>query len=177
MTDALNVPAGEIGKVRLFALNMPPEQAKFLREPGAADGVLGVLQVDQAYVEVFPVRDLEGVGLSGYLADGCGIPADQLAPDRDRLAALTGYVMIVLSRAFGGRAVTLHPTSDIRLIATYSEEPTDWTAAPLPIDSALPRAGAPQSPRTARTQARRIGGTVFAVFMVLVVLLVWMVAT
>ncbi len=42
----LTLSAGERGVIRLFALDMRPEEAKFLHEPGAADQVLGVSGLD-----------------------------------------------------------------------------------------------------------------------------------
>lgn len=175
--QALNVPASETGKVRVFALNMDEDDATALREPGGPDGVLGVLQVDPAYVEVFPVKDLDGLGLAGYLTEGCGISTEQIAPDTARLNSLGGHVMLVFSRAFSGRAVTLHPTSDVTLIATYDETPLDWSGPPIVTESAKPQVRAGQSPRFARSRARRIGGSIFAVFMVLIALLLYMVFT
>ncbi|MDK3072240.1 hypothetical protein QO034_03880 [Sedimentitalea sp. JM2-8] len=168
MTGPVTVPANETGKLRLFALDMPAEQARALRDSGGIDGLLGVLQVDPAYVEIFLVKDLDGLGITGYLTEGCGIPQEQVAQDRTHLQALTGYVVLVFSRAFGGREVTLHPAAELELIATYSERPVDWSATPIPTDSARKRAGSPQSPRDRRSHARRIGGGIFAIFMVLI---------
>lgn len=175
MTQPLIIPANETGKVRVFELNMPEDRAEDLRQPGGPDGVLGVLQVDPAYVEIFPVEDLEQLGLAGYLVEGCGIPAEQVAPDRARLEALKSHVMLVLSRAFGGRAVTLHPTSDVRLVATYEEPPLDWTATQIETASARPNTDAPRSPRAARQRARQIGGGIFAAFMLLIAAVVYLV--
>lgn len=182
MSDALTIPAAETGKVRVFALDMPPERAKFLREPGAADQVLGQLPggapLNPAYVEVFPIADLEQLGLAGYLHEGCGIPTDQIAPDRERLQALTGHVMLVYSRAFDGQATQLTPAPELRLIATYGEPRTDWHApAPLETDSARPRASASQAPRAARARARRIGAGIFVFFMALIALTLVLVLT
>lgn len=168
MTGPVTVPAHETGKLRLFALHMPDEQAQALRGSGGIDGLLGVLQVDPAYVEIFPLKDLDGLGITGYLTEGCGIPQEQVAQDKSRLHALTGYVLLVFSQAFGGREVTLHPAAELELIATYSERPVDWSATPIPTDSARKRAGSPQSPRDRRSQARRVGGGIFAVFMLLI---------
>jgi hypothetical protein len=174
---ALTVPAGETGVLRVFALNMPPEHVRFLDEAGALDGVLGVLQVDPAHVEIFPVSDLEEVGLAGYLTEGCGVSKDRIAPDRARLNALTGSVMIVFSRAFGGRAVTLHPASELTLIGTYAVEATNWTGAPIATESAKPGTGAALPPRAARATARRTGGIIFAVFMLLILAVIVLVVT
>ena len=46
---------------------------------------LGKAPDDPSRVEVFPVSNLEGLGLAGYLIEGCGVAESQIAPDRSRL--------------------------------------------------------------------------------------------
>ncbi|GAA6200090.1 hypothetical protein [Aquicoccus sp. SU-CL01552] len=171
--DALIVPEGEHGRIRVFALDMRPEQAAFLREPGAVDQVLGLAGLDPAQIDVIRIADLEDLGLAGYLTEGCGLPEAQIAPDREMLAALEGHVIVLRSRAFGGQAAVIAPEPEVRLVATYDEPDSDWSAQPLRSDSALPYSAPRQSPRATRDRARRIGGSLFAVVMVLIALLVW----
>ena len=171
--DALIVPEGEHGRIRVFALDMRPEEAAFLREPGAVDQVLGLAGLDPAQIDVIRIADLEDFGLAGYLTEGCGLPEEQIAPDRDMLAALEGHVIVLRSRAFGGKAAAIAPEPGVRLIATYDEPGSDWSAEPLRSKSAQPYSAPRQSPRAARARARRIGGGLFAVVMVLIALLLW----
>lgn len=176
MSDALTVPPGETGKVRVFALNMPAEQVNFLHEPGAVADILGVDRLDTAHVDIFALRDLEELGLPGYLIEGCDVPAVQIAPDRARLKALRGHVLVVHSRAFDGQAENLAPAAALDLVAIYDVTPTDWSArTPIDTDSARRRAGSAQSPRAERARARRIGSGIFLVFMILFALIVWLV--
>ncbi|WP_424985153.1 hypothetical protein [Microbulbifer sp. S227A] len=173
MSELITVSAQETGVLRLFALDMPREQVRFLDEPGALDDVLGVSGLDTDHVEIFPVGDLDELGLRGYLAEGHAIPKDQLDAS---LADVTGHVLLLHSRAFGGKAITLTPDAALRPLGVYSVTPTDWTAHPSPVPaSARPYTGAPQSPRAARNRARRIGGGIFAGVMLLVVLFLYLV--
>ncbi|MCI5096354.1 MAG: hypothetical protein MRY77_08580 [Rhodobacteraceae bacterium] len=174
MTEAIDIPLGERGAIRVFTLDMHPEQAKFLREPGALAQVLGLDAIDMDQVEIFPVEDLEDLGLEGYLAEGCNVPSEQIAADRDRLQAITGYVLLIRSRAFDGQAVTLTPAQSITLVARYTERGTDWQAQPLQTASAAPFSAPRPSPREARAQARKIGATLFAVMMTLILVVVLM---
>lgn len=175
MSDPLIIPAGEIGVLRLFALDMTREQVKFLREPGAIADLLGVDEINPEDVEIFPVEDLDELGLPGYLIEGHAVPEDQIAPDRARLAAQTGHVMILHSRAFGGRAATLAPAKSVMPLGTYRAAPVDWTARPQPTPaSARLQAAPPRSPRAARKSARKIGATIFVVVMALVALVLWL---
>ncbi len=176
MSDDLTIPAGERGVIRIFALDLPDEQARFLREPGAAQQVLGAEGLDDAHIDIIRLDDLEEVGLNGYLIDGLGVPKDQINPDWNMLGALTGYVMILRSSAFSGQPMTLHPDPGVRLVATYHEPGTDWSATPMTTDSAKPFSAAKPPPRAARAEARKIGAILFAVVMTLIVLgILWIV--
>jgi len=171
MTDPLTVPAGERGIIRLFALDMPPEQVRFLSEPGAVAQLLGVADLDPAQTDIITLDDLKDIGLAGYLEQGFSIPADQI--DHTQLDALTGHALLIRSRAFKGQAATLTPDPKITLIATYTEPSTDWSATPIETASAKPCL----SPRAARSQARRIGFSLFAVIMTLIIVFVIWLAT
>ncbi len=175
--DPLHVAAGEHGVVRLFTLTIEAGDTEALRAPGALDRALGVTGIDGDQVEVFAISDLAGVGLATYLVDGLGLPQAVVAPDADRLDALGGHVMVVLSRAFGGREATLHPTAQLALAGIWSQTPTDWTrrgriqsasARGSSAPPASPRTSSPDSPRAARARARRIGGAIFVAFMAII---------
>ncbi len=157
MSD-LTVAPHEHGVIRLFTLDMRPEEAKFLREPGAADQVLGVNGLDPEQIDIFPVADLEDLGLYGYLNEGCGVSQDQL--NRTALEAVDGWVMAVRSAAFGGNAAELQPDPRLRLIGLFTEEATNWTGGAIASESAKPFS-APQS-AAANDTPRRVGSAVLA---------------
>jgi len=163
MSD-LTVAPHERGVLRLFSLDMRPEEAKFLREPGAADQVLGVQGLDPAQIDIFPVSDLEDLGLYGYLSDGCGVSEEPL--DRAMLDAIDGWVMVLRSAALGGRAATLTPDPRLRLIGLFTEEATNWSGGTIETESARPFS-APQTPPE-QAGSRRIGSAVLALVILLV---------
>ncbi|NVO57889.1 hypothetical protein HW561_18990 [Rhodobacteraceae bacterium B1Z28] len=165
MSD-LTVAPHEHGVVRLFALDMRPEEAKFLREPGAIDQLLGVAGLDPEQIDIFPVSDLEDLGLFGYLNEGCGISEDQL--DRDALQAIDGWVMVLRSAAFGGHAATLNPDPKLRLIGLYTEDATSWSGGVIETDSAKPFS-APQGSTEGIGQPHRIGSAILALVILLAV--------
>ncbi|SFU03666.1 hypothetical protein [Sedimentitalea nanhaiensis] len=176
MSEVLTIPAGETGKVRVFALDVPPEQARFLTEPGAVEQMLDSGPLAAPHVEVFPLSDLDELGLTGYLIEGCGIPAGQITPDRARLQALKGHVLLIFSGAFGGRAAQVVLPNTVRPVATYSATPTDWRAGPpISTDSVKLRAGQLQPPRATRARARLIGGGIFALCLGLIALAIYLV--
>lgn len=173
----IHIPAGERGVIRLFALDMRPEQAAFLKEPGALAQVLGIEALDMDQVEVFPVSDLEDIGLTGYLTEGCGVPRAQVEEDSEMLEAQEGHVLLIRSRAFDGKETRLTPADQIKLIGTYGEHRTNWSAPPETAESAKPYSAPKLPPRAARSQARRIGAGLFAVVMLLIALLIWVLVT
>lgn len=170
MTDPLTIAAGEHAVLRLFSLDMRPEEARFLREPGAAAQILGVTDLNPDHIEIFPLSDLEDLGLVGYLTEGCGLSRDQL--DIAKLDALTGWVMLLRSKAFDGQSMHLRPNPNISLVGVYTEDGADWTAHPIPTKSAQPYSAPRKSPRQIRSDARRIGFGLFAVIMTLIILAV-----
>ncbi len=174
MTDPLVVAAGDHAVLRLFSLDMRPEEARFLREPGAAAQILGVSGLDPDQVEIFPLTDLQDLGLVGYLTEGCGLSRDQL--DIAKLDALTGWVMLLRSKAFDGQSMQLRPNPNVLLVGVYTEDGTDWTAQHIPTKSAQPYSAQRKSPRQIRSDARRIGFGLFAVIMTLIILAVLKVA-
>ena len=178
MSGVISIAAGERGVIRVFALDMGPEQAKFLLEPGALAQVLGIEDLDMDHAEIFPLSDLEDLGLVGYLRDGCGISSQELQPHLPRFERLNGYVLLLRSRAFGGKACRLTPAEAIKLIATIKEDGTDWSAPDMPAPASSKPYSAPKlPPRASRAAARRIGATLFAIVMGAVLLLLFVLMT
>ncbi len=164
MSD-LTVAPHEGGVIRLFALDMRPEEAKFLREPGAAAQVLGVEGLDPEQIDIFPVSDLEDLGLYGYLSDGCGVSKDQL--DRKALDAMDGWVMVVRSAAFGGRSAFLKLDPKVRLVGLYTEEATNWTGGTIETESAKPFSAPQTAPQD--DKPRRVGSAILALLILLAI--------
>jgi hypothetical protein len=180
MSAPMKISNTESGIVRLFTVDLPPEEiAKFTTRNGRwpLAEALGADALDPEYIDVFDVSDLQGLGLSTYLTDGHGIPAGQLDPMRARLEALQGTVMVITSRAFSGQAQTITPRAPLNLIASFSED-----RAPVSFDP-LPDAGAkgapPPPPEPARkpvsdaAMSGRIATIVLLVLFVLVAIMIW----
>lgn len=151
----LTIPAHDRNGVRVFAARLTPEDLK--RDKARLVGeLLGDPDLDPAFVELFDLADLSGLGLPGYLAEGLGVPETALAADRARLEAVTGPVLILLSKALHGRAVTLTPDPRLTLVGTYAEERPPVHFEPLPTAAAqgtltpdLPLDRTPQRPTSA----------------------------
>ena len=132
MTARLTIPAEEHRTVRLFAVNLPEAQVTaMLRDtppapPGelpqvpAAATLLDWPALDTRHTELFAIRDLTGLGLTGYLTEGLGLDEAEIAADRPRLAALEGYVLIVLSHAFARAKIDAGKPGQIVLVGSLA---------------------------------------------------------
>jgi hypothetical protein len=137
MTQTLTIAPGERGTVRVFALDLPPEEAQaFAADPTAVPRALGTSDIDPGHVDVFPVSRIAALGLPAFLAEGHGIPPEALAADAAALDALDGHIAVVGAGAFGpaGRSLTVAPP--LRLVGTYSEAVPSVSFTPLPAESA-----------------------------------------
>lgn len=152
---ALAIPAHDRDGIRVFTARLTPQDLNRDKARLAAE-LLGDPDLDPAFIEIFDLADLGGVGLSGYLTDGLGVPEAALSADRAQLEALTGPVLILLSKALHGREVTLTLDPRLSLVATYSEDRPPVHFVPLPTAAAqgtltpeLPPDTTPQRPVSA----------------------------
>lgn len=138
MTTKIIIPASEYGIVRVFQLSEPLAR-RVAGEAGlfALAQALGAKTLNTDHVQVTALRSLDDLGLAGLLEQGHGVAPDTLGPDAHRLAALSGTVAILRSRAFDGAALTLTPGEDCILVAAYAED-----GAPPPRLEPLHSAGA-----------------------------------
>lgn len=127
----LPIPAHDRDGVRVFAARLSVDDLQRDKTRLAFD-LLGDTDLDPAFIEIFDLADLTGVGLSGYLAEGLGVPEAALQPDRARLDAIKGPVLILLSKALHGRKVVLTLDPRLTLVATFAEERAPVHFEPLP---------------------------------------------
>lgn len=177
MTTPLHIPQGEHGKIRVFAVNRPVGEMQSalqtMSKQDLARDLLANASLDTSTAELFPVADLTGVGLPGYLTEGYAVGTAQVDPDRARLDALEGYVLIVFSETFGTREMTLTPGADLTLIGTYTEFEPSQDVTGLTADSARPYTGV--ATMTPPTPPRGRAGSAMAVLGIIVGLglIVW----
>jgi hypothetical protein len=131
----MKISASEHGVIRIFALDLPADQAaKF--DSAALKSALGADSFDADKAEIFDVADLDDLKLTGYLIQGNGVSETDVSPFAPQLSALKGHVAIVYSAAFKGSDQTLKITTPLRHIATFNEAPLQVKFKDLPSDSA-----------------------------------------
>ena len=174
MSAPIDIPAHQSGVIRVFALSMSDADAKALKsDPSARAAALGA-EVDAEQVEIFPVSDLEGVGLAGYLIEGNAVPAADIAPDRAKLDRLGGWVMIVFSRAFKGEATTLTLAPSLTLIGTYGAAGVDWRATEtIRSEAAKPYSGVSKAGRKRPSDAA-MSGRIAMLVLISLALFTWL---
>lgn len=150
----LTIAADDHDGVRVFEAKLTQDDLR--RDKAALAATLfGDPHLDPAYLEIFDLSDLSGVGLSGYLTEGLGVPATAVR-DPARLDALTGPVVILLSKALHGREVTLDLDPRLTLVGAFAEDHPPVHFEPLPTRTAeghlspvLPPDRTPQRPTSA----------------------------
>lgn len=182
MADRMEIKEGERRRVRLFAIDLPePEVADFARPDPDTDSwplrdALGAQRLDPEGVEILRVADLQGLGLAGYLTEGQGMDAREVDEMRPQLDRVSGYVAVVTSRAFEGRAQVLTPRTPLRWIGTFAEQFNPAPMTPLRSASAEGEIGAPPGPVPPQVSRSRMlalivfGLAVLAVIVLIVVL-------
>ncbi|MEL6587789.1 MAG: hypothetical protein AAFQ50_14220 [Pseudomonadota bacterium] len=175
----LTVKENEQGLIRVFAISVPPNEflGRSVEENRAwLSMALGGAALNET-AEVFAVKDLEELGLVGYLREGQGVPEAALAKDRTKLSALSGWVAILPSSAFSREGGTYEMASEVTLIGTYAEEGVDWAGEALAAQSAAPFSAAPVPGKKPMSDARMGGMVATAVLLFLaafVVVFVWL---
>lgn len=150
----ITIPAHDRDGLRVFTARLSPDDLKRDKATLAAT-LLHDPDLDPAFIEIFDLADLSGVGLAGYLTEGLGVPETAIT-DRAGLDALQGPVLILLSKALHGREATLTLDPRLTLVGTYAEarppvhfEPLPTAAAKGRLTPAQPADPGPQRPRSA----------------------------
>lgn len=140
MTETFDVPAHEHGVVRVFDGRFESERAMraYALPEGVEEGVpwpmrdeMGAAHLETRGVEVFPIANLKGMGLPAYLRMAYGVCEEEAADPQLREAE--GHVVLIASRAFGGRPARLTVPERLRHLGTYRD--ADAHAAPRPAPS------------------------------------------
>ncbi|MFB9148916.1 hypothetical protein [Roseovarius ramblicola] len=176
MSTQISIPAQEAHVVRVFSVI---EEAGAPMDDAAVMAALGAdRDLEAGEIELFGLGDLGSMPLSEYLAEGHGIAEADLAPMRGQIDGLRGRVLIVPSRAFGGRATVLRPGRGLRLVARFEEDVAPVSFDPLPAGGAAGSvAPATRSARPVRRPAWLAALVFFAGIAVLLALAVWLMVT
>lgn len=173
MTLQSQVSKDEHGVVRLYQVALHEVDAQALT---AADvqQALNVVFLDSDFIEIFNVRDLQDIGLRGYMETGLGIASRDIDPFAERIVDVDGWVVVVLSQAFGGFGVTLSPKHPLRPIGAFVEEGATSPLIDLDAETAHPKAvSTPEPAPTKKRSDAAMSGMIATIVLVVLAALVW----
>lgn len=170
----LTIPANDHGKLRIFALDFTPPAALRDKTPEGIAGAFGTDALDLTYIDIIDVAALGEMTLIQYLQAGYELKAD--AVDAAALADVSGWVVMVMSRASGGKEITLDLTDGLTHITTLGEAASlAPVGAPLQSDASQGTLPPPTTTPTKKPKSdARIGGMVATVALLMMGLLVWL---
>ncbi len=113
----LTIPANDHGQIRVFAIKAPPSADVIEKTPRGLD-TLFTATLNPDFVDVVRIKDLGKMRLSSYISQGYDMSPDLV--DRAAVDAITGYAILVLSRASGDVETTLTLAEGLRHVTTYS---------------------------------------------------------
>ncbi|MEM9910261.1 MAG: hypothetical protein AAF922_05700 [Pseudomonadota bacterium] len=181
MSERFDIKAGERGVLRLFRIDLPKQDISNFAEHDEITGrwplkeALGVEDMNEKFVDVFEISDLSEMGLTGYMTEGLGVSDSEVAPHRDRLDALEGHIVVVLSGAFKGLAVTLLPRPPLRWVGTFFEDRPAVKFETLPSDGAEPAKPEKKAPSNA-AMSGRVATLALLVIFGITALMIWIAA-
>jgi len=141
VTERMHINASERGLIRVFAIDLAPEELAAFTASGNPDTwplrkALGATALDPEWVDVVRPSDLGEMSLSDFLIEGPGVSASALEGDRARLDALKVPVAVLPSQAFCAQAQELTPRAPLRWIGTYAEPRAALPESPLRTSAA-----------------------------------------
>lgn len=159
----LTIPANDHGQIRVFATEEKPESLAALF--GA--------KLDETCVDIVRISDLGEMRLTDYIFQGYDMTADDV--DLATINAITGWAILVLSRATGERQTALTLAPGLRHVTTYSA--TTQLIAPGQMPEGATKGVIADPPARPAKSNARIGGMVataaLLVMFALVGLMIW----
>lgn len=129
----LTIPADDHGQIRVFATDADLPAEVIEKTPRGLE-YLFEAELNPDFVDIVRIADLGGMALSAYIAEGYDMAPDLV--DKAAVDAITGYAVLVLSRATGEVETTLTPADGLRHVTTYSPVAKITPPEPLPDASA-----------------------------------------
>lgn len=156
----MSLQSGDRDSVHLFTVDLPEDDLWAFVAPGDEGTsplarALGVETLDDTHVEGAVVEDLAGIGLTGFLTEAIGVDEAAIAPDRARVDALSGSIVVIRGAAFDGDQV-LTPKAPLAHVASWRMTPAPSSFEPLTSEAATgsvppaPQPAPPPAPRQNR---------------------------
>jgi hypothetical protein len=113
----LTIPTNDHGQIRVFATDAQLTIDVLEKTPRGFD-ILFQADLNGDFVDIVRISDLADMTLSHYIAEGYDMAPDLV--DKAAVDAITGFAILVLSRATGEIETTLTLAEGLRHVTTYS---------------------------------------------------------
>ena len=143
------IPAHEHGVLRLFGIDTSQSAGRSLKDTLESGGpaadraladALGVDRVEAEWTSLVSRHDIAAMGMQAYLAEGHGVPVNQIVEAREALDAAGEHILVVPSRSFDGAAQHLEPHEALQPIAVFDTAQAPQTATPMTPAQSAPSA-------------------------------------
>lgn len=168
----LAIPASDFGQLRVFATDLDLPAEVLAKPPQGLADLFGA-DLNPDFVDVVQIRDLDGMKLSAYIAEGYDMAPDLV--DKAAVDAITGTAILVLSRATNAVETTLKLAEGLRHVTTYSPAVQIITPEKLPDASAKGILGNPptKAPKSDARMSGMVATYALLVMFALVGLMIW----
>ena len=170
---SITIPANDHGRIRVFTVDGALPDGVDTGDAQALDRLLGTTNINPDFVDVVRVRDLSGLSLADYIAQGYDLTVDDV--DRSALSKVNDVAILVMSRAFGGKAADITPAQGAHHLTTISDQPSLSAAPPVTSASASGAIGDPpqKAPPSDAAMSGRVATIAIVVLLLIVIGVIW----
>lgn len=168
----INVPANDHDAIYVLQLVRPAPEGLEEKTDAAMMAVLGKVVVNNNYVDAITPGMLTDMTLPDLIRNGYDMPVSEI--DAEKMRGLLGSVVLVMSAAFGGTAMTIDLPADVRLVTTLRDTPHMHAPQPIVSDSAkgiISQTG--KKPVSDAAMSGRIATIVLLGLFLLVAIMIW----
>ncbi len=168
----LTIPANDHGAIYVLELNRPAPDGLVEKTDAAMMAVFGKVVLNTDYVDAITPGILTDMSLADLIKNGYEMPVSER--DAETMRGLVGTVVLVMSAAFGGDAMTIDLPADVRLVTTLREPAS--MSAPQPIHTKSAKGIVPPSgkkPPSDAAMSGRVATIALLVMFLLVAIMIW----
>lgn len=168
----ITIPANDHGAIYVLELQRPTPEGLEDKTDAAMMAVLGKVVVNTDFVDTITPGMLSDMTLPDLIRNGYDMSVSEI--DAEKMRGLLGAVVLVMSSAFGGDAMTIDLPSDVRLVTTLRDTPQMHAPQPIVSKSAKGIVGQTgKKPISDAAMSGRIATIVLLGLFLLVAIMIW----
>ena len=167
----ITIPANDHGAIYVLELNRPAPDGLDDKTDAAMMAIFGNVVLNTDYIDAVSPGMLTDMTLPDLIRNGYDVPMSDA--QAEELRGLFGTVILVMSAAFGGAAMTLNLPSDVRLVATLRDTPEMNAPRSITTDSAKGTLPPARKKPSDAAMSGRIATLALLVLFALVGVMIW----